>query len=255
MLVESEPGAPPSEWVSLVGQLSALISADDPNLCAWCASYARSQLARIASDLAIVLRHATKDDAILEYGSVPLFLTEALHRTGYRVVGIDARPERFATAIRTLGLDVRKCDVEREPAPFPDSSFDVVIFNEIFEHLRIDPIFTLRETRRVLKPGGLLLLSTPNLRSLRGIANFLFLNQCHSCTGGVYAQYEKLSTLGHVGHVREYTTREVREFLERIGFAVEKLIFRGRYRGLTPRAITRLAPGLRPFVTYVARKS
>jgi SAM-dependent methyltransferase len=247
--------APPSESIALVREAASSIGADDPSLAAWSASYARSHLARIAFDLAIVRQYGAKESAILEYGAVPLFLTQALHRAGHRVVGLDVRPERFATAIRALGLDVRKCDVERESVPFPDASFDVVVFNELLEHLRIDPIFTLREVCRVLAPGGTLLLSTPNLRSLRGIVNFLFRNQCHSCSGGIYSQYEKLATLGHAGHVREYTTREVREFLGRVGFTVEKMIFRGRNSGLAPGLVTRLAPGLRPYVTYVARKT
>jgi SAM-dependent methyltransferase len=144
--------------------------------------------------------------------------------------------------------------VETEAVPFDSRSFDIVLFNEIFEHLRIDPIFTMREVQRVLVPGGRLLLSTPNLRSFRGLRNLVVRNQGHAASGGVYDQYEKRETLGHMGHVREYTTREVAEFLARVGFLVERMVFRGGHgRGVVGLA-ERLAPSLRPFFTVVARK-
>ena len=57
-----------------------------------------------------------------------------------------------------------------------------------------------------------------------------------------------------MGHVREYTTREVAEFLGHIGFRVELLIFRGGDgRGLSG-AVQRLIPSLRPFFTIVASR-
>jgi hypothetical protein len=70
----------------------------------------------------------------------------------------------------------------------------------------------------------------------------------------VYAQYEKIETLGHVGHVREYTSKEVAIFLEKIGFKVQDLIFRGRYGTNVEQALARLFPGLRPFVSVIAGK-
>ena len=138
--------------------------------------------------------------------------------------------------------------------PFAAEIFDLVLFNELFEHLRINPIFTLREAHRVLKPNGVLLLSTPNLRSFRGIRNLLVHNQGHAVSPGVYCQYEKLETLGHMGHVREYTTREVSDFLTHTGFRVDKTVFRGGHgRGLVGIA-ERLTPSLRPFFTLIATK-
>lgn len=121
------------------------------------------------------------------------------------------------------------CDIETEKLPFHDSQFDVVLFNELFEHLRINPIFTMREVHRILKPGGLLFLSTPNLRSLAGLANFLLKNRCYSCEADPYDEFSKLEGLGHMGHVREYTTREITEFLGRIGFEVREIVFRGTF--------------------------
>ena len=185
---------------------------------------------------------------------MPLLLTASLAELGYDVHGVDVAPERFAGSIEALGLNVLRCDVESEPVPFESDLFDVVLFNELFEHLRINPIFTLGEVLRVLRPGGKMLLSTPNLRSLRGLKNLLLHHQAHAVSGGVYEQWRKLETLGHMGHVREYTVREVSDFLEHIGFVVERVIYRGGHGRGVVGMVERMLPSLRPFFTVVARK-
>ncbi|GAG13996.1 unnamed protein product, partial [marine sediment metagenome] len=53
-------------------------------------------------------------------------------------------------------------DLERDPFPAADATFDQVVAMEILEHLAVDPMFMLAEANRVLKPGGALLLTTPN---------------------------------------------------------------------------------------------
>ena len=166
---------------------------------------------------------------------------------------VQVAPERFADGVVRSGVEVSRCDIEREALPFADDSFDLVLMNELFEHLRIQPIATLEEVLRVIRPGGRLMLSTPNLRSLRGVRNLLLHNQGHASSAGVYRQYDKLRTLGHMGHVREYTTYEVCEFLERIGFEVEELVFRGGHGRGAVGLLERWLPAWRPFFTVVAQ--
>ena len=201
------------------------------------------------------IRHVAQGARVLEYGAIPLLMTAALAALDFKVSALDLSTGEIRDgAIGDLGLDVMRCDVETEVVPFADATFDVVLFNELFEHLRINPVFTMREVHRVLKPGGVLLLSTPNLRSFRGIRNLIVRNQGHAVSAGVYRQYEKLETLGHMGHVREYTTREVSDLLTRIGFRVEKIIYRGGHgRGVVGLA-ERLAPSMRPFFTVLAAR-
>ena len=250
----SEPRRPLRRYVDLIDAVAARVEPDTRDLQPWVANYAEQHRVRLAFDLQVIEQRLTPPAKLLECGAVPLLATGALAELSYDVRAVDVAPQRFSTTIAALDLDVTRCDIESEPLPFEDESFDAVVFNELFEHLRINPIVTMREVRRVLSAGGTLFLSTPNLRSLRGIRNIVFRHQASASSGGVYRQYEKLETLGHMGHVREYTAREVGDFLTRIGFAVEEVIYRGGHgRGLVGVA-ERLLPSMRPFFSLVAIK-
>ena len=250
-MIEGAPFTPGPASLELIQSCAGDIKPDDSALGDWSQNYAANHAKRIALDLEIIEAHADKSNTILEFGSIPLLLTVALKKLGYKVEGIDLDPGRFSSTISAFDLTVHKCDIEKDRLPLNDASFDVVIFNELFEHLRINPIFTLREVHRILKPGGTMLLSTPNMRSLRGIFNFLVRNKTTSAS--IFQEYSKLETIGHMGHVREYTTREVTDFLSKLGFNVTGMIFRGAYKSGFSKMACQLRPTLRPVVTYVAR--
>jgi SAM-dependent methyltransferase len=251
---ESEPWRFPARYFELLDHIAGRIRPDDASLDQWFSNYSGQHRSRLAADLRIVEQHVEPNAKILECGAIPLIATGAFAELGYEVSAIDIAPERFMTAITSLGLDVRKCDLERERTPFANESFDAVVFNEIFEHLRINPISTLEEVRRVLKRGGVLLLSTPNLRSFRGIRNLLLHHQGSAASHDIYRQFEKLEAIGHMGHVREYTAMEVSDFLAHLGFRTDTVIYRGGYgRGIVGLA-ERLAPSLRPSFSLVATK-
>ncbi|MCP4639752.1 MAG: class I SAM-dependent methyltransferase [bacterium] len=85
--------------------------------------------------------------------------------------------ERFADEIHTvdLGVDVatgagkgliaKTCNVDREPLPYPDAHFDIVLFASVIEHL-YNPHFALSEIARVTRPSGVLLIEAPNAVAL-----------------------------------------------------------------------------------------
>lgn len=252
--IRHEGRRPTGQSRELIEAAASSIVVDDPRLSSWFRDYARNHHRRLAFDLDLVRAVATPGGRILEVGSVPLLLTVALRLGGFDVIGVDLAPERFASSVALLGLRVDRCNIETEPLPFPDSSFDTVLFNEIFEHLRIDPVFTLGEVHRVCAEGGRLLLSTPNLRSLRGIVNFLVHGRAYSCCADPFSEFAKLRTLGHMGHVREYTTAEVCAFLAAIGFESRQLVYRGGFESLPARLATAAIPSLRPFFSIVAVK-
>ena len=85
-----------------------------------------------------------------------------LRALGWDVYGQDVDPVAVAYARETLGLEAhlgRLRDV-----PFAENSFDCVTLNHVIEHAH-DPVGLLRESRRFLKPGGLLVIVTPNVSS------------------------------------------------------------------------------------------
>jgi SAM-dependent methyltransferase len=227
-----------------------------PDLVEWNRQYFVGHRERYRADLCLVA-DSYRGGPLLEVGSLPCHMTFCLRELGYPVVGVDLDPSRAEALIGALRLDVRQCDIERDPLPFGDESMGFVLFAETFEHLRLNPIFTLSEISRVLEPGGVMVLTTPQLYSASTIARLLVGRGFND----PYEEYRKLYTVGHMGHVRLYSTREVRTFLSRAGFEVARVGYRMHHHE-QPRALTRgatllygLVPKLRPYQTVVATKS
>jgi SAM-dependent methyltransferase len=78
---------------------------------------------------------------------------------GERAIGIDVVPAAVERT-RARGVDARLAPLDG-PLPLEEDSVDVVWLGETLEHL-VDPVGTLHEVRRVLRPGGRLLATTPD---------------------------------------------------------------------------------------------
>lgn len=109
-------------------------------------------------------------DRVLDIGSAWGYNVMALSRLGKRAVGMDLVPEPFAAGRRIAafnGLDFPAVAADASSLPFPAGVFDAVTMVETFEHIYgPDRPQALIECRRVLRPGGRLVLSTPNHGSL-----------------------------------------------------------------------------------------
>lgn len=117
---------------------------------------------------------------------------------GWQVVGVDVDFKAVAIAQDSGGsqqLNLAQMDVKR--LGFASGIFDGIISAEVVEHLD-DPLPYLAEAQRLLKPGGLFLLTTPN-------------------------QIRSSPTPGSIwpAHIREYTPGELRELLERFFSSVQ----------------------------------
>lgn len=133
-------------------------------------------------------------------------------KAGFAVAGIDMTDEQVATA-RARGVDARVHDLGSGPLPFPDQSFDGAFAGEVIEHI-VDTSTFLADIRRILKPGGYLVLTTPNLASAENRARLLF---------GLYPIWTEFRLEGGQGHVRSYTRKTLERHLRETGFAVERV--------------------------------
>jgi len=254
MQTEREPGAPSPASLQAIERTAESVRAHYAQRRELLQDYVRTHRVRLAFDLDLLTKRVPPGATVLDVGCTPLLLSGAASQAGFRVIGVDINPEPFAAAAGALNLEVRRCDIEEDRLPVDSESIDAVVFNEVFGHLRINPIFTVSELHRVLRPTGTLFLSTPNLRSLRGIINFLFRDQAHSSCGNVYAQYRMIEELGHMGHTREYTATEVRRFLEQLGFQIDAQVFRGSFHHPAARPLLKVFPSLRPFMSMICSR-
>jgi SAM-dependent methyltransferase len=168
---------------------------------------------------------------VLELGAVPYYMTILLKR----FFKFDVEPLSFyepetSTATEHIvesaaygerfGFKYRAVDVERDEFPFPAASFDLVLCCELLEHLLINPSQMLYEAHRVLKPGGYLLLTTPNVLRWRNVASL-------ARGKNIYDHYHGNGIYGR--HNREYTPAEVGELLRANNFTIESLQTRHVY--------------------------
>jgi SAM-dependent methyltransferase len=138
----------------------------------------------------------------------------AAQNPAHRFAGIDWSGDALRRA-RSLGLTVVRGSVN-PGLPVADGAADVVIMSELIEHL-VDPDGAVAEVRRVLRPGGSLLLSTPNLAAWynRGLLAL-----------GIQPVFSEVSLRGVfgrpgrvvAGHLRLFTRRALTEFLAASGF-------------------------------------
>jgi SAM-dependent methyltransferase len=158
---------------------------------------------------------------VLEIGCNPGQFTEILVQAGHRVWGIDLHPEDRSALWARLGVEVRRANLEEEALPFGEASFDAVVFSEVLEHLGRSPLAALEEILRVLVPGGLLVLSTPNARSIRErllLGVRLLFWQSLEPAAEFRHRVELRGEARYTVHHRLYTAGEVRWLLQQAGF-------------------------------------
>ncbi|MHB0871326.1 MAG: class I SAM-dependent methyltransferase, partial [Chloroflexota bacterium] len=106
-------------------------------------------------------------------------------------------------------------NIETDRFPYDDGSLDAVLYCEMIEHLMHDPTRSLYEIHRILKPGGYLLLSTPN--------PFRYTNYIRFLTGrNIYPPFSGYGPYSR--HNREFSAQELRLLLKQCNFEIEELI-------------------------------
>jgi ubiquinone/menaquinone biosynthesis C-methylase UbiE len=100
----------------------------------------------------------------LDYGCADgAYTVELVNAGASGAVGVEVIASRIEQARErdTSGRDIRFIHVTSDKLPFPDASFDGVLMNEVLEHV-YDEQCSLREIKRILKPGGHLIIMSPN---------------------------------------------------------------------------------------------
>ncbi len=163
-----------------------------------------------------------------------------------------------AQAARARGVDVIESDLNAV-LPFEDDRFDIVVSNQVIEHLHNTDLF-VSEIRRVLKPGGLAVTSTENLASWHNVSALLLGWQPFSLTnvstlrGGIgnplAVHRDEDAGLSTLEHMRVFAYRGLRELFEAHGFTVRDIVGAGYYP--LGAGLGRLEPRHAAFVTVVA---
>lgn len=140
---------------------------------------------------------ARRDADILDIGCGAGNMIHHLSRYGnVQGIEVDARPVAMAQA---RGYAVQQGDATRGTL-FPDASFDLVTALDVIEHVDADDAL-LREAQRVLRPRGILAITTPAFQWL-------------------WSHNDELN-----GHKRRYAARQLRARVERAGFRIKRLSF------------------------------
>jgi 2-polyprenyl-3-methyl-5-hydroxy-6-metoxy-1,4-benzoquinol methylase len=109
-------------------------------------------------DLSVFCLSARPGSQVLDVGCGSGRMMRRLAELGWQVHGLDFDPKAVEAA-RNLGLEVRLGTLEEQN--YEEGSFDAIIMNHVIEHVP-DPLELLKSCKRVLKPGGKLVLATPN---------------------------------------------------------------------------------------------
>lgn len=152
---------------------------------------------RATKSQAQLIKKYNHSTSLLDVGCGEGFFLFNASKAGYVAKGVELSQEAVAYAKKEFGLDVEAKPFEQ--LRFPENYFDVVTLWQVLEHLP-HPLATLKVVNKVLKPGGLLAVSTPDIE---GVPARLF--------GKRWWNIRKI-------HINQFTTKTLKATLENAGF-------------------------------------
>jgi SAM-dependent methyltransferase len=146
---------------------------------------------------------------LLEVGSYCGFFLNRIRQDGWDAVGLEPFRAGADYARSRFGLEV--IDGALPQPDLPDGSFDAIVMLHVIEHMP-DPLANLRELRRLLRPGGILVVETPRFDSL----SFKLLGK------------RERSVAACNGHIYFFTVPTLRSMMQKSGFDVARTDLVGR---------------------------
>ena len=203
----------------------------------------------------------TDPEKILDLGCWNGETTSQYVPTGATVVGVESNRGASEDAHRRFGWEVVAADLN-EPLPFDSEVFDVVTSNQVLEHLADTDTF-MAEAFRVLRPGGVAVISTENLASWHNIASLLMGWQAFSLTNVSRLRSGIGNPLANLrsaepqaagwAHQRLFSYRGLAELATACGFIGVQVLGAGYYP--LPTAVAHLDPRHAAFITVVGNKA
>jgi 2-polyprenyl-3-methyl-5-hydroxy-6-metoxy-1,4-benzoquinol methylase len=183
------------------------------------ANYLRCSLCRVVRVQRALITHVAPGGLVLDYGSYFGNFGLACQAAGYRVDAVDAYREYGDALAPWLRLQHESGVVARDFVEtgydltgLGGTRYDAIVCAGVIEHLPHTPRLLLESLTAALKPGGVLILDTPNLAYLY---KRLALLEGHSIFAPISQQY--FTELPFEGHHREYTSAEVEWLLRAVG--------------------------------------
>lgn len=219
--------------------------------------YSRWEEKRDEAVLAMLDYRASADLVDLGCGDGK-FSTKVKEQNGGEILGVDLCEESLEKA-KNRGIRVEKVDLDR-PLPFKDKSFDVIVSNQVIEHL-VYPVRFMKEVYRILKPDGYAVVSTENLASLDNMLALLLgytpFSMEFDCgirkIGNPWSPHnEEVISNYDYPHLRIFTKRGIVKLMESLKFNIEQTSCSGHILGKIGEALD----GARcRFITLKVRKA
>jgi SAM-dependent methyltransferase len=166
------------------------------------------------------LKDTTKKLNILDWGCGEGAFTKRLLDNGYSVTSVDVSKDNFF--VENSNFIQLNFNNNHELSAFVQSNnekFDVVVGMEVIEHIE-NPWEYIRQLKSMLKPGGLIIITTPNITSWHSRLRFL-----------IYGNYDDFTPLSQFEHINPITPWEMNLIFTRIGLNQIKFDYAGKFYG------------------------
>ena len=168
---------------------------------------------------------------LLDVGSGYGCLSSLAAAQGFEVSAVDSFVHIPDPLTHTYNITFRECNIEAETLPYPDHSFDVVTLAHVLDLINFSPLAALKDIARVLKPGGYLYITVPNVTYYGNLLSLLNGRSIYFHEFQTYSDPppSRVRTINGQKYVhkqcRLYTAAELSEIVQLSGLSIVKSSF------------------------------